>query len=307
MYKGDYEMHHNAADAAMNMITWYRLTHDDKWMRAELYPFLKEIADNSTGFLIRDGKRYVVSSCVAELDCNHRLNATQAIAFTARVLQSLIEMSKQLDLDADLRPRWQEMLDRICPVPLVTVDGQRCLSFSEDDPSVTANGAPYPLQSFYPALWFNRESPEALYARNLIDYLYRHNELGKGDVFRAHFFTWLVPPAIRCGYPAEDVLKVIRSVVDKTMLPNFTYWDQALLTEHQVIDGIAAMFLQSFNGRLIIFPNWTMHTAAAFHQLREDGAFLVSAATQQGIIGPVTILSEKGFPAVCRTRGPAMA
>ena len=111
-----------------------------------------------------------------------------------------------------------------------------------------------------------------------------------------------MPLAVRCGYPAEDVLKVIRSVVDKTMLPNFTYWDQALLTEHQVIDGIGAMFLQSINGRLIVFPNWTMQTDAAFHELREDGAFLVSSAVQHGVIGQVTILSEKGLP--CRVQNP---
>ena len=121
-------------------------------------------------------------------------------------------------------------------------------------------------------------------------------------MFRAHFFTWLVPQAIRCDYPAEEVLKVIRSVVENTMLPNFTYWDQALLTEHQVIDGIGAMLLQSINGRLIVFPNWTMGTDAAFHQLREDGAFLVSAAVKKGVIGPVTIASEKGLP--CRVENP---
>jgi hypothetical protein len=207
-----------------------------------------------------------------------------------------------MNVDADLRPRWQEVLQRMSPVPLVMADGMRCLSFSEDNPSVLANGAPYPLQSFYPALWFHRESPESLYARNLIRYMYQQGEIGKTDVFRAHFFTWLVPQAIRCGYPAEDALKVIRSVVGKTMLPNFTYWDQALLTEHQVIDGIGAMFLQSIDGRLIVFPNWTMKTDAAFHQLREDGAFLVSSSVAGGAIGPVTIASEKGL--ACRVQNP---
>ena len=111
-----------------------------------------------------------------------------------------------------------------------------------------------------------------------------------------------MPQAIRCGYPVEEVLKVIRSVVEKTMLPNFTYSDQALLTEHQVIDGIGAMFLQSIDGRLILFPNWTMQTDAAFHQLREDGAFLVSSAVKGGVIGSVTIKSEKGIP--CRVQNP---
>ncbi len=39
------------------MITWYKLTRDEQWMREKLYPFLKEIAANSEGFLIRDRER----------------------------------------------------------------------------------------------------------------------------------------------------------------------------------------------------------------------------------------------------------
>ncbi len=118
------------------------------------------------------------------MDCNHRINAAQAIAFTSRVFKCLLDWSKELNVDAELRPRWQAVLDRMSPMPLVTVEGQCCLSFTEDNPSVLANGAPYQLQTFYPALWFNRESPEALNARNLIQYFYRHGEIGKNDVFR---------------------------------------------------------------------------------------------------------------------------
>ena len=101
---------------------------------------------------------------------------------------------------------------------------------------------------------------------------------------------------------AGKILPVIRNVVTNTMLPNFTYWDQRLSTEHQVIDGIASMFLQSVNGRLIVFPNWEMGTDAEFFQLREDGAFLVSASVKDGVIGDVTVTSEKGAP--CRVQNP---
>ncbi len=299
----DYGMHHNAADAAMNMITWYQLTRDKDYMRTKLYPFLKDIAENSESFIARNDNRNVISSYVAEFDPSHRINTTTAIAFTSRVLASLIEYSKELKVDAELRVGWEDTLKRMSPVPLVTTtNGVRCLSFSEDNPSITANGAPYMLQSFYPALWFNRESPEALYARNYIKQLYLTKEIGKSEVFTAHFFTWVMPQAIRCGYPVEDVLKVIRTVVEQTMLPNFTYWDQRLSTEHQVIDAINAMFLQSVNGKLIVFPNWKMDTDASFYQLREDGAFLVSSAVKTGVIGDVTVKSEKGVP--CRVQNP---
>lgn len=298
----DWGMHHSAADSAMNMITWYQLTRDTKYMREKLYPFLKEIAENSESFIAHNNDRNVLSSYVAEFDPSHRINTTTAIAFTSRVLASLVEYSRQLNVDANLRTGWEDTLKRMSPVPLVTTNGVRCLSFSEDNPSITANSAPYPLESFYPALWFNRESPEALYARNFIKQLYLTKEIGKSEVFTAHFFTWVMPQAIRCQYPVEDVLKVIRTVVDQTMLPNFTYWDQRLSTEHQVIDAINAMFLQSVNGKLIVFPNWKMETDASFYQLREDGAFLVSSAVKKGAIGDVMVTSEKGLS--CRVQNP---
>lgn len=298
----DYGMRHNAADASMNMITWYQLTRDKDYLRTKLYPFLKEIAENSESFIARNDDRNVISSYVAEFDPSHRINTTTAIAFTSRVLASLIEFSKELNVDAEKRPGWEKTLRRMSPVPLVMANGVRCLSFSEDNPSIKANSAPYPLQSFYPALWFNRESPEALYARNFIKQLYLTNKIGESEVFTAHFFTWVMPQAIRCGYPVEDVLKVIRTVVERTMLPNFTYWDQRLSTEHQVIDAIGAMFLQSVNGKLIVFPNWKMDTDASFYQLREDGAFLVSSSLKQSVIGHVTVKSEKGLP--CRVQNP---
>jgi len=143
----------------------------------------------------------------------------------------------------------------------------------------------------------------AFYPRSgSVQQLYLTKEIGKSDVFTAHFFTWVMPQAIRCGYPVEEVLKVIRTVVEQTMLPNFTYVDQRLSTEHQVIDAVNAMFLQSVNGNLIVFPNWKMETDASFHQLREDGAFLVSSSVRKGMIGEVTVTSEKGVP--CRVQNP---
>ena len=68
------------------------------------------------------------------------------------------------------------------------------------------------------------------------------------------------------------------------------------------INGITPMFLDTVNGRIMLFPNWDMKIGAAFHQLRTDGAFLVSARLKDGVIGELTIKSEKGLP--CRIQNP---
>ena len=57
--------------------------------------------------------------------------------------------------------------------------------------------------------------------------------------------------------------------------------------------------LQSYNRELRFFPNWPEEQGAArFENLRAAGAFLVSAAFQNGIVQNVTIMSEKGHDCV---------
>jgi hypothetical protein len=45
---------------------------------------------------------------------------------------------------------------------------------------------------------------------------------------------------------------------------------------------------------LRLFPVWNRSRDASFHQIRVEGAFLVSAKLKNGEIGDVTIFSEQG-------------
>lgn len=51
-----------------------------------------------------------------------------------------------------------------------------------------------------------------------------------------------------------------------------------------------------------MFPVWPRERPASFGRLRAPGAFLVSARIEDGMIGPVDILSERGRP--CRLVNP---
>ncbi|ULQ51574.1 glycosyl hydrolase family 95 catalytic domain-containing protein [Flavihumibacter fluvii] len=59
--------------------------------------------------------------------------------------------------------------------------------------------------------------------------------------------------------------------------------------------GLQEMLLQSYGGQIAIFPaipaSWK---TLSFDQLRAEGAFLVSAAMENGIVTRIKILSEKG-------------
>jgi hypothetical protein len=43
-----------------------------------------------------------------------------------------------------------------------------------------------------------------------------------------------------------------------------------------------------------LFPVWNRSQDASFHQIRVEGAFLVSAKMENGEIGDVTVFSEQG-------------
>ena len=64
--------------------------------------------------------------------------------------------------------------------------------------------------------------------------------------------------------------------------------------------GVSEMLLQSQSGILRLFPYWPEDKAAAFHDLRARGAFLVSAERAPGTKLRATIHSLRGN--TCRLR-----
>lgn len=308
-YDNDMGMVHNNADVAHPMIIYYKYTLDDEFLRNDLYPFLKKVAENlehvvkweTTGNKIWDKPfdfkgRYVVTTCVAECIGKHRINPPSAIAMVSRVYQTLILGSSVLGVDADLRSGWEDRLNKMSPMPLVDVDGLTCMSLSEDNPTVKKTGyyEPYTLLPFAPHEYLDADSPLAPYARNLIDVT---QALSPSN----GFWGWHVGQAARCGYPVGPILNRIRNVA-ANIQPNYTTRNDGSVNDLQMLDGIGYLFLQTIGGRIVVFPSWDMKINAAFNQLRTEGAFLVSARLAGGVIGPVTVLSEKGLP--CRIQKP---
>lgn len=60
--------------------------------------------------------------------------------------------------------------------------------------------------------------------------------------------------------------------------------------------------MQSYNGQIVLFPNWDRKKDASFISLRARGAFLVDATLKGGEVTSVTIYSEKG--GICSIRNP---
>jgi len=54
--------------------------------------------------------------------------------------------------------------------------------------------------------------------------------------------------------------------------------------------------MQSYNGTIRLFPNWSMGKDVEFNNLRAAGAFLVSASLKDGQVSEIEIYSEAGAP-----------
>ena len=81
----------------------------------------------------------------------------------------------------------------------------------------------------------------------------------------------------------------------KTGLSNFQYRPFTLEGNFAFAAGLQEMMLQSYAGFIEIFPavpkNWMN---IGFQTLRAEGAFLISANKENGVVSEVTIVSEKG-------------
>ena len=113
------------------------------------------------------------------------------------------------------------------------------------------------------------------------------------------------PGAVRVGYDADSIIMYLKERLAAQSFPNL-YVVQAgggIETLAAVPLTINEMLLQSYEGIVRIFPNWSHAKDASFDKLRAYGAFVVSSSLKNGTIEFVKLISEKGRPVKWRTRG----
>jgi hypothetical protein len=166
---------------------------------------------------------------------------------------------------------------------------------------------PANLTHIFPGEEYGIDAPADVYDKLVNTFRAHQNEGGNDIVF-------LNLQAVRLGI--LDIERFKRQVHYAT-LPNQTVADMVLqrggryddMSKYDFMAPMGIWFenfalpvvineclLQSYNGRIRLFPNWDKNTDAAFSTLRAVGAFLVSCKLSGGQIRELTILSEKGKP-----------
>ena len=284
----------------MGNLTWalhdawlaYRFSMNEPLLREVVFPLLRRSVNYYLHFLEEgtDGRMHLPVTTSPEFgnapDCNYDLSLLRWGCGT------LIRSCAILRIDDPLLPKWKEVLEKLTPYP-VDQNGfmvGRGVSFTRPHRHYSHLLMVYPLQLV------NWDQPEN---RGLIEHSLQH-WTGFGRGLQGYSLTGAasISAQMRRGDDAERFLNELlrRFVTSSTMHPDAGPVIETPLSAAQSLND---MLLQSWGDRIRVFPAIpTAWPDVAIHDMRAEGAFLVSAVRQGGMTRAVRVRSLAGEP--CR-------
>lgn len=293
----------NATFSALPLMDYYEYTRDEVFLRDQLYPALKKLDAFWRDFAVRDstGTKWIFEHSSAH-EGGDDVNPNLDIGFARRVERELIETSETLNVDAGMRPVWQQFLDQLAPYPTGVVNGKAVYLiashiknkikdqglFEPGDQPINLEGVVFPGEN----LALGGDTEQLQMARNSMQ------EMNSWGVTRGgnsnNGFCKIFPIAARIGWPADDLINKFKAAI-------LYQWRPSNLTVFQggggietvgSIEALDSMLLQHEDGVLRVFPDWPSSKDASFTRLRAKGAYLVSSEQQKGTVRFIEITSE---------------
>ena len=298
----------NGLFASANMILRFRHTLDLDYAR-RVYPFMVGVADFWEDYLrLEDGRYVITKDASGEVgDGGSDRNNVLSLGLARMFFEGLLEMSTELGLDAGRRGKWGHIARNLSDFPTTMVDGVRRIRGAESGPAAARIG-PGRINTrveFMGLAWpsgVEGHASDPAFLKVLQD-----DVRGWADPeWIGHFngFSLTFPGAVRVGHDPDDVLAKLRRQLAHSGLPNLMVFGGGGGIEN--CSGVPAtineMLVQSHRGVTRLFPAWPRGAAARFGRLRTHGAFLLGASIQGGVVGPVTLESERGRE--CRLGNP---
>jgi hypothetical protein len=277
----------------------YRYTMDRDWLAEVGYPVIRDCALFYADFLEKrdDGLYHAWPSMQGESMFTGKVedytDQPQVVRHARYGLQCAVWAAEALDVDPEYRQQWQEILDN-----LVIIDDLDALGFDDEKKRRYALIQP----AFLGADVGDGRIPDK---NDPPDYL-APNRNGCG------FLAWPTMMHIQNdAFDAERDIPTFAENLRRWRRPGgmIRAWNMA---GHSYIGAygeslgmlapLQALWLQSWDEVVRIFPLWTRDTNASFTNLRAEGAFLVSATWRDGAVQSASIHSERGQR--CRLEWP---
>ncbi len=285
-----------------------RYADDRLRMRDKLFPILRKTVNGYLNYLrdnparSEDGKIHIKNSWSPEYPGGHGRDVNFTIALMRWSCQTLVDLDEEFGLNDPLRAEWQNILDNLVEFQV----DENGLRIGRDVPFELPHRHYSHLLAFYPLAVMTPDDPaqRTLFRTSLDHWLdvstNRKVRVGAMPVTGytatgAASMYAVLGDAERAAYYLDFLIR------HKNVSPTTMYAEGNPVIESPLSFAtcIHDMLLQSWGGKIRVFPaspkRWP---DAAFHHLRTQGAFLVSAKRKAGVTQFAAVESLSGSPCV---------
>ncbi len=298
----------------VGLLTWachsywlqYRYSMDDELLRDRLLPLLRRSINYYLHFLEEDeeGKRHLPSTYSPEYGSAPDANFDLALLRWGCV--TLIEACRRLEIDDPLLDTWRKTLEKLAEYPT----DESGLMIGRGVPLERSHRHYSHLLAIYPLYLLNWEQPQS---RDLIERSLNH-WLSLDDAHQGYSFTGAASILASMG-KGDEAYRYLTGLIEGShpdygefIKPNTLYQEAGPVIETPLsaAQSLQDMLLQSWGGKIRVFPaipgEWK---DVVIHNLRAEGAFLVSAVRRGGKTRFIRIASLAGEP--CRLQADLFA
>lgn len=277
----------NSAYAVVNMSMQFYHTWDEAYAR-KVYPFVKGVATFWENYLVLENNRYMIYKDAIHEGTIGTMNPILSLGLVRMVMQTVSDMSTFLKVDEDKRAQWAFIHDHISDYPLQERNGKTVFRYTEKGTDWW-DGNTLGIQHIYPAgqIGLNSDPDLIKIAHNTIEEMQRWLDYNGSNSF--------FPAAVRTGYNPDSILVHLNAYSRHTYPNGFQLQNLHGIENFSTVPNtINEMLCMGHQGIVRVFPVWPREEDASFHNIRVEGAFLVSAELKNGKVSSLTLFSEKG-------------
>jgi alpha-L-fucosidase 2 len=271
----------------------YRHTMDDRQLRHVVFPLLRRAINFYLHFLTEgpDGRLHLPATFSPEYDITRDCNYD--LALLSWGCRTLLDSAERLGIKDELRPRWKDVVNRLVDPP----QGPDGLWIGADRQLTTSHRHYSHILWFYPLHLLDVSDPAN---RDLLQRSLAH-WVGFPDALQGYTFTGAASMSALLG-DGNAALGYLDTLLDTFIQRNTMYRETTGPVVETPLSGAQSlhdMLISGRGGLIRVFPAVPAAWAdVTVHDVRTEGAFLVSAARQGGRIGFVRVKSLAGEP--CR-------
>ena len=288
----------------------WRYSMDRVFLEQKAYPWLKNVAIHLEELSVVDssGFRKLPLSSSPEIFDNSRkawfpTMTNYDLSLVRWTFEHAAELATELGKTEEAK-HWTALLNQFPDFDIAPESG---FTFAKGVPYEASHRHFSHLMAFHPlglVDWSKSEKD-----RKTIENTLKNLDKYGSDWFCGYSFSWLGNLRAR-AFDGEGAAKALRIFADnfclnnsfhangdqsKSGLSKFTYRPFTLEGNFAFAAGVQEMLIQSHTGVVHIFPaipkNWEN---LSFDNLRTEGAFLISAKKEKGLISNIRIVAEKG-------------